>query len=171
MKNKWISFGIIAAIIIVVVGATIALSRSDKNNSTKIADDTTTDRGKVEGVTNNDSEASDNYKEALAKYLTQKGAVLYGAYWCPHCQDQKKEFGDALKYVDYVECDPSGENANPDECKAKDIESYPTWIYEGKKYTGIQSLSDLAQMVGFNGDSSIEQPAGDDASTQPVANP
>ena len=40
----------------------------------------------------------------FAKCLTQKSVVMYGAYWCPHCQAQKKLFGSSFKYVNYVEC-------------------------------------------------------------------
>ena len=29
---------------------------------------------------------------------------MYGAYWCPHCQAQKKVFGESFQYVPYVEC-------------------------------------------------------------------
>ncbi len=28
--------------------------------------------------------------DAFAQYLKDKGAVFYSAFWCPHCQDQKK---------------------------------------------------------------------------------
>ena len=88
--------------------------------------------------------------DAFAKCLNQKGVVMYGAYWCPHCQSQKKLFGDAFQYVDYVECDPQGPNANPTECTAQNIQGYPTWIYNGTQYSGEKSLSQLAAIVGFN---------------------
>ena len=29
----------------------------------------------------------------FAKTLESKGAVFYGAFWCPHCQAQKALFG------------------------------------------------------------------------------
>ena len=31
-----------------------------------------------------------NQEEALAKHLAKIGAVMYGAYWCPYCSQQKK---------------------------------------------------------------------------------
>ena len=34
----------------------------------------------------------------------QKKLTMYGAYWCSHCQAEKKLFGDSFKYVPYVEC-------------------------------------------------------------------
>ena len=35
-------------------------------------------------------------------------------------------------------------------CKEKDIKNYPTWIINGQRYTGVQSLDTLAQMSKFN---------------------
>lgn len=149
MGNKWTSFAIVAGAVIIVTGGVIAFGKTGKNSTKTESNIQTTDtEGSVAGA-NSDDSADTAYIEKLAKFLTEKGAVMYGAYWCPHCKDQKKLFGDAVKYVNYVECDANGENANPDECKAKDIESYPTWIYQGKKMTGTKSLSDLAEMVGF----------------------
>ena len=41
----------------------------------------------------------------LAKYLQSSGAIMYGAFWCPHCSRQKELFGkEAWKYISYVEC-------------------------------------------------------------------
>ena len=85
--------------------------------------------------------------EKLAKCLTTAGAKMYGAYWCPHCADQKKLFGDSFKYVSYVECDAKGENANPEACKKAGIEGYPTWIFsDGTKVTGTQKLAKLSEL-------------------------
>jgi hypothetical protein len=41
---------------------------------------------------------------AFAKCLATKNVKMYGAYNCVHCLGQKKAFGDAFKYVPYVEC-------------------------------------------------------------------
>lgn len=76
----------------------------------------------------------------LAKCLTSKKVTMYGAYWCPHCQKQKKEFGDAFKYVTYVEC-----TKNVKLCTAKKIDGYPTWIFaNGQRIKGEASFEDLA---------------------------
>ena len=46
---------------------------------------------------------------ALANHLKSRGSVMYGAYWCPHCQHQKELFGkEAWALIDYVECSPKG---------------------------------------------------------------
>lgn len=91
---------------------------------------------------------SSEKKDALAKCLTEKGAKMYGAYWCSHCQNQKKTFGDSFQYVDYVECDAQGPNGNPTACELAGIQGYPTWIIGGAKYSGEQDLGTLAKIAG-----------------------
>ena len=91
------------------------------------------------------------YQVALAKHLTDSGAVMYGAYWCPHCADQKRAFGDAFTYVDYAECDPAGQNARPELCKQKGITAYPTWELDGRLFEGVFSLQELAGLSGYGG--------------------
>jgi len=41
--------------------------------------------------------------DELAQCLTSQGVKMYGAYWCPHCQDQKDDFGASFTYIDYIE--------------------------------------------------------------------
>lgn len=89
---------------------------------------------------------------ALAQHLKQVGAKMYGAYWCPHCHDQKQLFGrEAFSQLNYIECDPKGKNPQPDLCKAANIKSYPTWEINGKIYSGTQSLEELASASGYQG--------------------
>jgi len=149
-KNTKIFIFLVIGIVVLAGGIIFFSSRGNSSGQNNTAQ-TETD-GTVAGTSTTDqSENYDNaYIEKLAKFMTGKGMVLYGAYWCPHCQDQKAMFGDALKYIDYVECDAGGPNANPDECVAQGIEGYPTWVYQGKKYSGTKSLSDLAKIVGFS---------------------
>ena len=85
----------------------------------------------------------------LAKYLRQRGAVMYGAYNCPHCNTQKAMFGGASAYIDYVECNPAGENANAPLCFSKGVVHYPTWEINGNFYEGAKSLQELAQISGY----------------------
>lgn len=93
--------------------------------------------------------ADASYEARLANHLAEEGAAMYGAFWCPHCTDQKELFGEAVDRVPYVECDPEGENAQPDLCAAKEIKGYPTWEIDGEFYPGTQSLEELAQLSGF----------------------
>ncbi|MBW4652496.1 MAG: vitamin K epoxide reductase family protein [Kaiparowitsia implicata GSE-PSE-MK54-09C] len=89
---------------------------------------------------------------ALAEHLRDTGAVMYGAYWCPHCHDQKQLFGaEAATAFPYVECAADGANAQPAVCQAKGIQGYPTWEINGELYSGTQSLNQLAQASGYQG--------------------
>ena len=67
--------------------------------------------------------------DVFAQCLEDKGAVFYGAWWCPHCNDQKKLFGTSAKLLPYVECYkyPDTKNQLP-VCRDKKIASYPTWL-------------------------------------------
>ena len=85
----------------------------------------------------------------LAAHLKRIGAKMYGAYWCPHCTRQKAMFGSASDDIPYVECDPRGENPQPQQCRAAGIKGYPTWEINGKQFVGVQSLEELAEVSGF----------------------
>ncbi|QQR55147.1 hypothetical protein IPG41_01060 [Candidatus Peregrinibacteria bacterium] len=90
--------------------------------------------------------ARDTTNDAFATCIANSGATFYGAFWCPHCSDQKKEFGDAKDLLPYVECDPNGKNADAGACTAAGVEQYPTWIFaDGTKVTGVQSFEELAE--------------------------
>ncbi|MBW4493124.1 MAG: hypothetical protein KME26_08570 [Oscillatoria princeps RMCB-10] len=89
---------------------------------------------------------------ALARHLRAIGAKEYGAYWCPHCHDQKQLFGkEASEILDYVECDPSGKNARPQLCAEAKIKGYPTWEIKGQLYPGVFSLQKLGELSGYQG--------------------
>ncbi len=89
---------------------------------------------------------------ALAAHLKQVEAKMYGAFWCPHCHDQKQLFGrEAFRQINYVECDPKGKNPQPNLCQAANIQSYPTWEINGKSVSSTQSLEELAALTGYQG--------------------
>jgi uncharacterized membrane protein len=88
----------------------------------------------------------------LAEHLTEIGAVKYGAFWCPHCYDQKLLFGkEAFSKINYVECDPQGKNPQPNACTEAGVQSYPTWEINGEIYRGTQTLEELAEASGYTG--------------------
>ena len=89
------------------------------------------------------------FEAALARHLREKGAVMYGAYWCPHCTEQKALFGDAAKDLPYVECDPKGLNARPDLCQKAGVKSFPTWVLGDQRREGVQSPQALADFSKF----------------------
>ena len=87
----------------------------------------------------------DGKYDALATCIKDKGATFYGAFWCPHCQATKKEFGSAAKLLPYVECSTADASGQLPVCADKKIDGYPTWIFaDGSKLTGEVSLQALA---------------------------
>lgn len=93
--------------------------------------------------------AAESYERQLADHLRETGATMYGAYWCPHCAEQKELFGQAADQLPYVECDPNGNSPQPQLCKDKEIPGYPTWEIDGQLYPGTRALSELADLSGF----------------------
>lgn len=82
--------------------------------------------------------------DALAQCLAQKNVTMYGAYWCPHCANQKALFGTAFRYVKYVEC-----TQEVDRCNAEGVKGYPTWVFpDGSRAEGETPLATLAQKSG-----------------------
>ncbi|PQO34276.1 hypothetical protein DTL21_12140 [Bremerella cremea] len=65
---------------------------------------------------------------ALAKAIAASGAKMYGADWCPHCTTMKEKFGEGQYYLPFVEVS-SPDHATNDIGIAKNITSYPTWIF------------------------------------------
>jgi len=89
---------------------------------------------------------------ALAQHLKSVGAKMYGAFTCPHCQNQKHLFGqEAAGQLNYIECHPEGKNARPDLCQAANIQGFPTWEINSQSYQGEKTLQELADLSGYQG--------------------
>ena len=89
---------------------------------------------------------------ALAEHLTSSGAVMYSAYWCPHCHEQKELFGkQASDQLKVVECAPDGENNQADLCRSKGLEGFPSWEINGSIDSGVKGLDTLAELSGYKG--------------------
>lgn len=85
----------------------------------------------------------------FAKCLNDKGAVFFGAFWCPHCQNQKKAFGKSFKYVKYIECSTPDGRGQTKECKDKNIEGYPTWDFtDGSRESSEVPFPKLSEKTG-----------------------
>lgn len=83
--------------------------------------------------------------DTFAQCLGEKGAIFYGAFWCPHCQEQKALFGKSKTKLPYVECSQPNRKQNQT-CNDKEVKSYPTWDFaDGSRETGLLSLETLAQ--------------------------
>ncbi len=92
-----------------------------------------------------------NHKyDSFAKCLTAKNAKMYGLYWCPHCADQKREFGSAFHYVTYIECasEDDAHELTP-ACKAAGVKLFPSWQFGSESpKEGVLSLEALSQKTG-----------------------
>ena len=87
--------------------------------------------------------------DAFAKCLTAKQAKMYGAYWCPHCVDQKEVFESSFQYVSYVECGVPGSHDEAPVCKDAGIKHFPTWQFaDGERQEGTLALQSLGAKTG-----------------------
>lgn len=116
-----------------------------------------TQAAEVEGSGPPVTTSSGEAEVALANHLTEVGAKMYGAYWCPHCHDQKQLFGkEAFKKMPYVECAPDGNNSQTALCQSiPELEGFPTWEVKGEFLGGTQSLETLALASGYKGPSNF----------------
>jgi glutaredoxin len=87
--------------------------------------------------------------DAFAKCLAAKQTKMYGAYWCPHCVEQKEMFESSFKYVPYVECGVPGSRDEAQVCKDAGIKHFPTWQFAGgERQEGTKSLAELSTKTG-----------------------
>lgn len=93
--------------------------------------------------------AETGYSAGLARHLSASGVKFYGAYWCPHCADQKAMFGKAAGLLPYIECDQRSPIGQYQTCVAAGIRAFPTWDIQGRRYEGVLSLDDLARLTNY----------------------
>jgi hypothetical protein len=85
--------------------------------------------------------------DAFAQCLAAKHVKMYGLFWCPHCADQKAEFGASFQYVPYVECTTheSPHELTP-ECKAAGVKLFPSWQFgTDPPKEGVLTLQQLSE--------------------------
>ena len=109
--------------------------------------------------------------DELAQCIKDKGVTFFGAFWCPHCQAQKKAFGTSEKLLPYEECSTPDGQGQLQVCKDAGVTTYPTWKFaDGTTVTGEQTPADLAAKTGCSlpeGEvPSITMPATEGASSQ-----
>jgi hypothetical protein len=89
--------------------------------------------------------------DEFARCLGDRGVKMYGAWWCPHCTDQKEKFAASFEYVPYVECgvkgNPKGQNPV---CLDAGIKHFPTWQFPptGERVERVFSLQELSDRTG-----------------------
>lgn len=76
------------------------------------------------------------------KCIGEKSAI-YVQTGCPHCADQEAMFGDNFKYLNSTDCYYKSQT-----CADAGIEAVPTWVINGQKYVGVQSIETLQNLTG-----------------------
>ena len=89
--------------------------------------------------------------DGFAHCLTDRGVKMYGAWWCPHCQEQKEKFSASFEFVPYTECGVKGDlkGQNP-VCKEQGITHFPTWQFPpmGERVERVFTLEELSDRTG-----------------------
>jgi hypothetical protein len=130
-----------SAIGLIVAGLTLLASSGNVQASSQPAPAASSGLGKA-------LLPSTNEQMALVGHLLKRGAVFYGAWWCPHCFFQKNLFGtEAGERLPYVECDR--EETGRRRCQTARIRAYPTWELGGEKKEGVQSIEELKAWSGY----------------------
>lgn len=91
------------------------------------------------------SAVTDTASESVAKWIGTH-SVLYFQPTCIHCIDQEKLFGDNVKYLNMVDCTKP---ENLQKCIDLGIDATPTWIINGQKYVGVQSIDTLKNLTSY----------------------
>jgi hypothetical protein len=87
----------------------------------------------------------------FARCLAKHDVKMYGAYWCPHCADQKALFAASFEYVPYIECGIQGDTSKIQQvCTDAGIKHFPTWQFPpmGERVEGAIPLGDLSLRTG-----------------------
>lgn len=99
---------------------------------------------------------SNSQKIEFARFLSKNNIVMYSAYWCPHCHDQKQLFGKlAVEQLNIVECAKDGVNNNYALCQKKEIDGFPSWEIKNEIYSGVRDLKELAEIAEYKGDTNF----------------
>lgn len=84
--------------------------------------------------------------DGFAECIKESGATFYGAFWCPHCQEQKAMFGKSVSLLPYVECSTADGKGRTEVCETAEVTQYPTWQFaDGTRKTGTLPLATLAE--------------------------
>lgn len=142
MSKNWKLFLFVGATIIMAGLGAIFLMGNNKEESDLIS---SSGSGNVAGAIS----SQDDYISRLARHLRESSMVLYGTDQSVETKEQKKLFGEAVSLIDYVDCDVTASSSNPDECIGHNISIYPTWVYEGQKFEGFRTLSELIKITNF----------------------
>ena len=107
---------------------------------------------RTSGNRENAVKGNNGTQQVVGKYdvfvncIKENGVVFYGAFWCPHCNNNKEMFGNSKNLLPYVECSTEDGQGQVQVCKDEGITGYPTWKFaDGTKLPGEITLETLAQ--------------------------
>jgi hypothetical protein len=82
-----------------------------------------------------------DWRESVARCLTERGVVLYSMNWCGACRQQLDLFGPYAELLTIVNCSVQGS-----QCRTAGIRSVPTWVFPDRsRLVGVRSLAELAR--------------------------
>ncbi len=91
------------------------------------------------------STIADIPSEKVARWIGEH-STLYVQTGCVHCEEQKDLFGENVQYLNIVDCIKEDSRQ---QCIDAGIEGTPTWIINGQKYSGVQSIEKLKELTGY----------------------
>jgi hypothetical protein len=89
----------------------------------------------------------ENEVTKLAQCLDGKNSELYIGTNCKLCEQQKEEFGKALKFIATIECETNIKQEIIDE-KCENLRSVPAWHINKTIIYGYKNISELQELSG-----------------------
>ena len=86
--------------------------------------------------------ATQEIDKATAECIASK-STLYVRTGCPYCEEQKNLFGESVEYLNVIDC-----MEEPAVCATEAIAVVPTWVIDGEKIVGVQSIAKLKELTG-----------------------
>ncbi len=83
---------------------------------------------------------SEDVPDDVAKCIGEN-SLIYVQLGCHACEKQEELFGDSYQYLNLIDCFYERD-------KCSDIQYTPTWIIEGEKYIGVQTIEKLRELTG-----------------------
>jgi len=86
-------------------------------------------------IKNKGGETSDEIAKCIGE-----NSMLYTQLGCHACQAQEDLFGESYQYLNKIDCFYERE-------KCAEITATPTWLINGEKYVGVQSIEKLKELT------------------------
>ena len=121
-----------------------ATKSNTDNNQTALTQSNTTASNTVVKETVPTSESK---MKKFVSCLDNVGTKMYSVYWSPDTNIQLGYFNEYNSSIKVIECDKESSDYNS-ACDNKSFNVYPTWVINGKEYSGVQSLVKLSEYSG-----------------------